>query len=93
MTRNGVIIDQATPDHMFLLSENHMTIGVTISNVTMEDRGVVYTCDDPNSPPNFGSSLTLNVTGMYVHTYVHIVHIRICMYTYMHAYICMYVRM
>ena len=101
MTRNGVLIDQDIPHHM-LLTSRFDVIGVTISNITIEDRGVEYTCDDTNAPSTFGSSLTLNVTGMcmcvrtYIHTYMIYVCIHKCIHvcmhlcTYVRTYLCMY---
>ena len=62
--RNGDEIRGDTPNHMFLFSELEI-VGVVV-NVTLDDDGIVYTCTTSGAPSNFVSSLTLNITGMYI---------------------------
>jgi len=96
--RNGTIIDVINlPNHSFLF--NSTTGGVTgllITNVSLDDDNVVYSCTATGAN-NIASSLMLNVTGMYVHThvvqsypilyayviYMHVIIIMIMVYTYL----------
>ena len=65
--RNGEDILDTTPNHR-LLRDGVNIIGVVVSNVTLADDDVEYTCDTPAASPNIKSSLTLNVTGKCVYT-------------------------
>ena len=48
-----------------LLRNGNDIVGVVVSNVTLDDDGVMYTCDVSGAPDEFESSLILNVTGMH----------------------------
>ena len=62
--RNGDEIRSDTLNHMFLFSESEV-VGVVV-NVTLDDDSIVYTCTTSYAPSDFVSSLTLNITGMYI---------------------------
>ena len=66
ITRGGQEITRDTPNHV-LLRERVNTIGVVVSNVTLDDDGVEYTCDTGGASDGFESSLILNVTGIAVY--------------------------
>ena len=68
-TRDGSTIRSDTPNHMFLITGIDV-IGVVVSDVTLSDDGVEYICTASGAPFAFESSLILNVTGMYIHSYV-----------------------
>ena len=63
--RDGEPIETNTPNHMLLRDDGFDIIGVVISNITLNDE-VEYTCDGNGAPNDFLSSLTLNVTGIYL---------------------------
>ena len=65
IARDGNQIRSDTLNHMLLISQSN-TVGVVVNNVSLDDNGIVYTCDAAGAPPNFESSLTLSITGMYV---------------------------
>ena len=67
--RDGDVIRSNTPNHMFLVTGKDV-IGVVISDVTLSDDGNEYICTASGAPVAFKSSLTLNVTGMYIYSYV-----------------------
>ena len=64
MLRDGTgIATNTIPNHMLLIT-NHIVVGVMINGVTLNDNGIEYTCNGTGvQQPDFGSSLTLNVTG------------------------------
>jgi len=68
--RNKTIVDVINlPNHSLLF--NSTTGGVTdllITNVSLDDDNVVYACT-ASGANNIASSLTLNVTGTYMHTH------------------------
>ena len=63
ITRDDVTVTSATPNHRILTSGPN-TVGVIVSDVTLADDGVNYSCDAAAAPPDFVSSLILCVTGM-----------------------------
>ena len=65
IARDGNQIRSDTPNHMLLMSQSN-TVGVVVSNVSLGDSGSKYTCNAAGAPPDFESSLTLSITGMYV---------------------------
>ena len=65
IARDGAVIRDNTPNHTLLVSGPN-TVGVIVSNVTLDDNDIVYTCDANTAPDDFESSLILNVTGTYV---------------------------
>ena len=65
--RGGEPITSGTGNHM-LLRDGVDIVGVIVISVSLDDNGVEYTCDATGAPPNFESSLILNVTG--IHTCV-----------------------
>ena len=54
----------STPNHR-ILRDGPITIGVLVSNVTLDDDGIKYTCEAAGNA-DVVSSLILNVTGTYV---------------------------
>ena len=69
IARDGDVIESDTPNNMLLFSGIDV-IGVVVSDVTLSDDGVEYTYTTSGAALDFKSSLTLNVAGMYVCTYI-----------------------
>ena len=77
ITRDGIVITANNiPYHTLLLDDRRNIIGVMINGVTLDDNGIVYTCNAGIAPTDFLTSLNLSVKGIYTHV---------------HAYICMYI--
>ena len=73
--RDGELFERNTPNHMLLRNDDFDVIGVVIRNITLNDE-VEYTCDTIGAPDDFVSSLTLNVTGIYLQY----AYVSICMF-------------
>ena len=60
-SRDGVEVT----DRMELL-DGTTVVGIEISNVSLDDDDVEYTCDTGGAPPDFESSVTLNIASAYI---------------------------
>ena len=64
--KNGIKLFPGTPGHSFIRSSKspRRIIGVEVIKVQLSDNGTVYTCTAEQSPTDFTSNATLNVTGI-----------------------------
>ena len=72
--RNGILVrvgNDFIPNHNQMLNSTTGSFtDLVITDVTLEDNNIVYTCNSTDD--SITSSVVLNVSGMYVHINVHL---------------------
>ena len=64
--RNGEVIRTGVPPNHVLVIDGASVVGILVSNISLDDDNVEYNCTTRAAPTSFVSSLTLNVTGMFI---------------------------